>query len=221
MNWVERYCRHICYVLEQTLAKNWVEWRGGVLMAILRAGGSTQLIWRCYLLIWFFSSQYIGKFEFNKQTFREFNQYIIAMVGCLWTSKAFQEDTHHQGLGMSDELLNKTAVKEAKNSFNIVYHPALMGYSVEFLQQVGQVGVGQDLGFSWHYMFCLDCFSREVSLCRGWLVETTELSKAAVAFCVCVRLMAQFEESFFVCYESSWMYEQIWMWICTQDNFEI
>ncbi|XP_023782742.1 centromere protein I isoform X1 [Cyanistes caeruleus] len=78
----------------------------------------------------------ILQFKFSNQTYQEYNKYIIAMVGCLWTSSAFQKDIHSQGLRMDDKLLSKTAVKEIKNSFNIVYHPALMGYSVQFLQQV-------------------------------------------------------------------------------------
>ncbi|XP_005527572.1 PREDICTED: centromere protein I [Pseudopodoces humilis] len=78
----------------------------------------------------------ILQFKFSNQTYQEYNKYIIAMVGCLWTSSAFQKDIHSQGLRMDDKLLSKTAVKEIKNSFNIVYHPALMGYSLQFLQQV-------------------------------------------------------------------------------------
>ncbi|XP_014732647.1 PREDICTED: centromere protein I [Sturnus vulgaris] len=82
------------------------------------------------------SKKKILQFKFSSQTYQEYNQYIIAMVGCLWTSSAFQKDTHPQGLCMDDKLLSKTAVKELKNSFNIVYHPAMMGYSVQFLQQI-------------------------------------------------------------------------------------
>lgn len=58
------------------------------------------------------------------------------MVGCLWTSNVFQKDNHPQGVRLDDELLKKTGVQEFKNSFNIVYHPAMMGYAVQFLQQV-------------------------------------------------------------------------------------
>uniref|UniRef100_A0A8B9GKD6 Centromere protein I n=1 Tax=Amazona collaria TaxID=241587 RepID=A0A8B9GKD6_9PSIT len=75
------------------------------------------------------------QFRFSSETYKEYNQYITAMVGCLWTSNAFQKDTHPQGLQMDDELLNKTGVKEFKTSFNIVYHPAMIGYAVQFLQQ--------------------------------------------------------------------------------------
>ncbi|KAL9837435.1 LOW QUALITY PROTEIN: centromere protein I [Geothlypis trichas] len=82
------------------------------------------------------SKKKILQFKFSNQTYQEYNQYIIAMVGCLWTSSAFQKDIHPQGLCMDDKLLSKTAVKELKTSFNIVYHPAMMGYSVQFLQQI-------------------------------------------------------------------------------------
>uniref|UniRef100_A0A8C5TS11 Centromere protein I n=1 Tax=Malurus cyaneus samueli TaxID=2593467 RepID=A0A8C5TS11_9PASS len=81
------------------------------------------------------SKKKILQFKFSNQTYQEYNQYITAMVGCLWTSSVFQKDIHPQGLRMDDELLSKTAVKELKTSFNIVYHPAMMGYSVHFLQQ--------------------------------------------------------------------------------------
>ncbi|NXW59932.1 CENPI protein, partial [Eurystomus gularis] len=77
----------------------------------------------------------ILQFKFSNHTYQEYNQYIIAMVGCLWTSSAFQKDIHPQGLCMDDELLKKTTVQEFKTSFNIVYHPAMMGHAVLFLQQ--------------------------------------------------------------------------------------
>ncbi|NWW42705.1 CENPI protein, partial [Pedionomus torquatus] len=81
------------------------------------------------------SKKKILQFKFSSQTYQEYNQYIVAMVGCLWTSSAFQKDTHPQGLRMGDELLKKTAVQEFKSSFNIVYHPAMMGYALLFLKQ--------------------------------------------------------------------------------------
>uniref|UniRef100_A0A663M2M2 Centromere protein I n=1 Tax=Athene cunicularia TaxID=194338 RepID=A0A663M2M2_ATHCN len=81
------------------------------------------------------SKKKILQFKFSSQTYQEYNQYITAMVGCLWTSTAFQNDTHPQGLRMDEELLKKTTVQEFKSSFNIVYHPAMMGYAVLFLQQ--------------------------------------------------------------------------------------
>ncbi|XP_062441002.1 centromere protein I isoform X2 [Rhea pennata] len=77
----------------------------------------------------------ILQFKFSSQTYQEYNQYIIAMVGCLWTSSAFQKDIHPQGVRLDDEVLKKTRVQEFKTSFNIVYHPAMMGYALLFLQQ--------------------------------------------------------------------------------------
>ncbi|NXN19441.1 CENPI protein, partial [Indicator maculatus] len=76
------------------------------------------------------------QFNISSQTYHEYNQYVIAMVGCLWTSNVFQKDIHPQGLRMDDELLKTTRVQEFKTSFNIVYHPAMIGYAVTFLQQV-------------------------------------------------------------------------------------
>ncbi|NXT83582.1 CENPI protein, partial [Zapornia atra] len=81
------------------------------------------------------SKKKILQFKFSSQTYQEYNQYLTAMVGCLWTSSVFQKDTHPQGLCMDDELLRKTTVQEFKNSFNIVYHPAMMGYAVFFMKQ--------------------------------------------------------------------------------------
>ncbi|NXX14563.1 CENPI protein, partial [Podargus strigoides] len=81
------------------------------------------------------SKKKILQFKFSSQTYQEYNQYITAMVGCLWTSSVFEKDTHPQGLRMDDELLKKTAVREFKSSFNIVYHPAMTAYAIFFLQQ--------------------------------------------------------------------------------------
>lgn len=80
------------------------------------------------------SKKEIQQFRFSNETYQEYNQYITAMVGCLWTSNAFQKDIHPQGLRM-DELLTKTAMEQHRTSLNIVYHPAMIGYAVLFLQQ--------------------------------------------------------------------------------------
>uniref|UniRef100_A0A8C3T022 Centromere protein I n=1 Tax=Chelydra serpentina TaxID=8475 RepID=A0A8C3T022_CHESE len=77
----------------------------------------------------------ILQFKFSSQTYQEYNQYIMAMVGCLWTSSAFQKDIHPQGIRLDPEVLKKTRVQEVRSSFNIVHHPALMGYAILFLQQ--------------------------------------------------------------------------------------
>uniref|UniRef100_A0A8C5W9G2 Centromere protein I n=1 Tax=Leptobrachium leishanense TaxID=445787 RepID=A0A8C5W9G2_9ANUR len=70
----------------------------------------------------------------SRQTFEEYNQYLATMVGCLWTSQAFQ-DTHPQGIKLDPELLASTGVPSANKSFNLVFHPALIGYSSKFLYQ--------------------------------------------------------------------------------------
>ncbi|XP_078544533.1 centromere protein I [Lissotriton helveticus] len=71
----------------------------------------------------------------SSQTFQEYNQYVSAMVGCLWTSNAFQQDTHPQGIFLPADVLERTGVLKCRNSFNIVHHPALMGHALLFLQQ--------------------------------------------------------------------------------------
>ncbi|XP_025023643.1 centromere protein I [Python bivittatus] len=75
------------------------------------------------------------QFKFSNQTCQEYNQYITSMVGCLWTSNVFQKDFHPQGIYMEPEVLEKTMVQEYRKALNIVYHPALTGYAVLFMQQ--------------------------------------------------------------------------------------
>uniref|UniRef100_A0A669Q7V2 Centromere protein I n=1 Tax=Phasianus colchicus TaxID=9054 RepID=A0A669Q7V2_PHACC len=101
----------------------------GVFYPALLSMDSVNLNQLCYIMYRYY------KWCGLSQTYQEYNQYIIAMVGCLWTSSAFQKDNHPQGICLDDELLKKTGVEEYKNSFNIVYHPALMCYAVDFLQQ--------------------------------------------------------------------------------------
>lgn len=127
---------------------------------LLKTGGSTQLLQGYYFLVCVLVPQEIQQFRFSSETYKEYNQYITAMVGCLWTSNAFQKDTHPQGLCMDGELLNKTGVKEFKTSFNIVYHPAMIGYAVQFLQQVmvkANVWAFGSTGC------CFDSFSRDMA----------------------------------------------------------
>ncbi|KFZ49553.1 Centromere protein I, partial [Podiceps cristatus] len=118
----------------------------GVFYPVLLSMDSVSLNQLCYIMYRYrtnlvaakeneLNKKKIRQFKFSSQTYQEYNQYITAMVGCLWTSSAFQKDTHPQGLRMDDELLKKTTVQEYKNSFNIVYHPAMMSYAVLFLQQ--------------------------------------------------------------------------------------
>ncbi|XP_077921501.1 centromere protein I isoform X2 [Halichoerus grypus] len=71
-----------------------------------------------------------SEFNFSSKTYQEFNHYLTAMVGCLWTSKPFQK-----GLYIDPEVLEKTGIAEYKNSLNLVHHPALLNYAVSFLLQ--------------------------------------------------------------------------------------
>ncbi|XP_026558740.1 centromere protein I [Pseudonaja textilis] len=74
--------------------------------------------------------------KFSRQICQEYNQYITSMVGCLWTSNVFQTDSHPQGIYMEAGLLEKTSVQEYRKALNIVYHPALTGYAILFMQQI-------------------------------------------------------------------------------------
>uniref|UniRef100_A0A8C3X1Y9 Centromere protein I n=1 Tax=Catagonus wagneri TaxID=51154 RepID=A0A8C3X1Y9_9CETA len=71
-----------------------------------------------------------SEFSFSSKTYQEFNHYLTAMVGCLWTSKPFQK-----GLYIDPKVLEKAAVAEYKNSLNLVHHPAFLSYAVSFLLQ--------------------------------------------------------------------------------------
>ncbi|KAF7244814.1 Centromere protein I [Varanus komodoensis] len=75
------------------------------------------------------------QFKFSSQTCKEYNQYITAIVGCLWTSNVFQKDNHPQGLNVDQAVLEKTRVQDYRKGLNIVYHPALTGYAILFLKQ--------------------------------------------------------------------------------------
>ncbi|XP_012505481.1 PREDICTED: centromere protein I [Propithecus coquereli] len=70
------------------------------------------------------------QFSFSSKTYQEFNHYLIAMVGCLWTSKPFEK-----GIYIDPEILEKAGVAEYKSSLNLVHHPSLLSYAVSFLLQ--------------------------------------------------------------------------------------
>ncbi|XP_075040769.1 centromere protein I [Mixophyes fleayi] len=71
----------------------------------------------------------------SSQTFLLYNQYLTAMVGCLWTSQAFHLDSHPQGIKTDPEVFERAGVPNYKKTFNIVFHPALMGFSTSFLRE--------------------------------------------------------------------------------------
>ncbi|XP_015715720.1 centromere protein I [Coturnix japonica] len=147
----------LCFILDfyETVCDIYLKYKlpllilppAGVFYPALLSMDSVNLNQLCYIMYRYrtnlvaakeneISKKKIQQFKISSQTYQEYNQYIIAMVGCLWTSTAFQKDNHPQGIRMDDELLKKTGVKEYKNSFNIVYHPALTCYAVDFLKQV-------------------------------------------------------------------------------------
>ncbi|NXW87812.1 CENPI protein, partial [Alopecoenas beccarii] len=118
----------------------------GVFYAALLGMDSVNLNQLCYIMYRYranlvtakeneLSKKKILQFKFSNQTYQEYNKYLTAMVGCLWTSSAFQKDTHPQGISMDDELLKKTMVPDVKTSFNIVCHPAMMSYAFFYMQQ--------------------------------------------------------------------------------------
>ncbi|KAG8511186.1 Centromere protein I [Galemys pyrenaicus] len=69
-----------------------------------------------------------SEYNFTSKTYQEFNHYLTAMVGCLWTSRPFQKGIH-----IDPKILGKAGVD--KNSLNLVHHPALLSYAVSFLLQ--------------------------------------------------------------------------------------
>lgn len=71
-------------------------------------------------------------FHISRQTFREFNHYIVFMVNCLWNSRMFQPD---MDIRLGEELLLKTNVAQYWASFDFIHHPAFMSYAIDFHQK--------------------------------------------------------------------------------------
>ncbi|XP_070769591.1 centromere protein I [Enoplosus armatus] len=71
-------------------------------------------------------------FHISRQTFREFNHYVVVMVNCLWNSKMFQPG---MGIQLGEELLLKSNVPQYWTSFDLIHHPAFMSYAVDFHQR--------------------------------------------------------------------------------------
>ncbi|XP_069550259.1 centromere protein I [Brachyistius frenatus] len=71
-------------------------------------------------------------FHISRQTFCEFNHYVVVMVNCLWNSRMF-----HPGIDvqLSENLLLKSNVPQYWASFDLIHHPAFMGYAVDFHQK--------------------------------------------------------------------------------------
>ncbi|CAK6964683.1 centromere protein I [Scomber scombrus] len=68
-------------------------------------------------------------FHISRQTFREFNNYLVFMVNCLWNSKMIHLGTDIQ---LGEELLLKSNVPQYWASFDLIHHPAFMNYAVDF-----------------------------------------------------------------------------------------
>ncbi|XP_036916084.1 centromere protein I isoform X2 [Sturnira hondurensis] len=69
-----------------------------------------------------------SEFIFSSKTYQEYNHYLTAMVGCLWTSKPFQKGSY-----FDPEVFKKIGVAKYKTSLNLVHHPALLNYAISFL----------------------------------------------------------------------------------------
>uniref|UniRef100_A0A668A2W1 Centromere protein I n=1 Tax=Myripristis murdjan TaxID=586833 RepID=A0A668A2W1_9TELE len=73
-------------------------------------------------------------FHISRQTYREFNHYLVVMVNCLWNSKMFQPG---MGVEMEEELLVSSKVPQYWSSFDFIHHPAFLSYAVDFHHKVG------------------------------------------------------------------------------------
>ncbi|XP_070818070.1 centromere protein I isoform X1 [Chaetodon trifascialis] len=71
-------------------------------------------------------------FHISRQTFREFNHYVVVMVSCLWNSKLFQPGMDVQ---LGEELLLKSNIPQYWTSFDLIHHPAFMSYAIDFHQK--------------------------------------------------------------------------------------
>ncbi|KAM7045125.1 centromere protein I isoform 1-T1 [Molossus nigricans] len=69
-----------------------------------------------------------SEFIFSSKTYQEYNHYLTAMVGCLWTSKPFQKGSY-----FDPEVFKKIGIAKYKTSLNLIHHPALLSYAVSFL----------------------------------------------------------------------------------------
>ncbi|XP_061643984.1 centromere protein I [Phyllopteryx taeniolatus] len=68
-------------------------------------------------------------FRTSRQTFREFNHYVLDMVNFLWNGKMFQSGVNMQ---LDEDVLQRSKVPEGSASFDLIHHPAFMGYAVDF-----------------------------------------------------------------------------------------
>uniref|UniRef100_A0A1A8HWX4 Centromere protein I n=1 Tax=Nothobranchius kuhntae TaxID=321403 RepID=A0A1A8HWX4_NOTKU len=71
-------------------------------------------------------------FHISRQTFQEFNHYLVFMVNCLWNSRMFKPG---MDVRLSEELLQKSSVPQYWTRFDLIHHPALMSYAFDFHQK--------------------------------------------------------------------------------------
>ncbi|XP_071772283.1 centromere protein I [Centroberyx gerrardi] len=81
-------------------------------------------------------------FHISRQTYREFNHYLVVMVNCLWNSKMFQPGT---GMELGEELLVESKVPQYWTSFDFIHHPAFLSYAVDFHHKCWPGSRGMDL----------------------------------------------------------------------------
>ncbi|CAB1337174.1 unnamed protein product, partial [Coregonus sp. 'balchen'] len=68
-------------------------------------------------------------FHISRQTYKEFNHYLLFMVSCLWNSKMFLPG---MAIEVDQELLALSKVPEPRTSFDLIHHPAFLGYALDF-----------------------------------------------------------------------------------------
>uniref|UniRef100_A0A8C7DF69 Centromere protein I n=1 Tax=Oncorhynchus kisutch TaxID=8019 RepID=A0A8C7DF69_ONCKI len=74
-------------------------------------------------------------FHISRQTYREFNHYLSFMVSCLWNSKMFLPG---MAIEVDQELLSLSKVAKPWTSFDLIHHPAFLGYALDFHHKVSE-----------------------------------------------------------------------------------
>ncbi|XP_076851250.1 centromere protein I [Brachyhypopomus gauderio] len=95
-------------------------------------------------------------FHISRITYQEFNQHLVAMVSCLWNSKAFLSGT---GIEVDEGLLIQSKVPDHWSCFDLVHHPAFFKYALEFHQKC------------WPERKSVDLSSIKVGKSWSWYVE--------------------------------------------------
>ncbi|KAM6151544.1 centromere protein I [Rhynchocyon petersi] len=77
-----------------------------------------------------------SQINFSSKICQDFNQYLRAMVGCLWISKPLQRVFYHEIIDIDPEILREARMPDYKSSLNLIHHPAVLSYAVSFLQEI-------------------------------------------------------------------------------------